>query len=360
MKKRKKVNMKKLKMKREQDFKKDNMTQTDMNRLYTEYQSIWDANNPSRRLKLFKRIVKGYLKGYNIRHDNVGNIFIGNFDKTYPCLVAHLDSVFNTAPQNIKNWDGVIISDSGIGGDDKCGIIAILELLKKHDNINAILTVDEEVGGIGASNIKLKDIENVSYFIEIDRQGKSDIVTKISGYRITANNFIDDISHLLKSYKFKATEGLYTDIYDLAIESSISSINLSCGYYNPHTKNEYVILKELQHTINFINEILLTTRKKYKIPLVENSYFTPKPCLYDDSLEYINDIDDLIETVKFYGDYTIEDIAKRAYEIGKEKGKQRRYEDIRLTNSQHMLRHKDKYKEEVIRNKDGSSTFIFK
>jgi len=287
-----------------------------MKNLYLEYKTIWDCKNSSGKLKQIKKVIKKYLHGINYQYDNMGNIFIGDFEKNRPCLIAHLDSVFDKKPKNVRLKKGKIKSDTGLGGDDKCGIIAILEILKTNDDINAIFTVDEEIGGIGARGIKKSQIANVQYFIEIDRRDKNDLANTIYGEQIASYDFLDDIGDLIDKYGFELTDGAYSDVLDLSITSNISSINLSAGYYNPHTKDEYVILKELQNTINFVEEILKTTTKKYILPekLLINDWddINIPLCLND-----VYDLKGLID-VSYVCDYKdIEILLMKAYELGK-------------------------------------------
>ena len=37
---------------------------------------------------------------------------------------------------------------------------------------------------------------------------------------------------------------------------SVSCINLSCGYYNPHTSNEFTVIQDLQNCRRFIERII--------------------------------------------------------------------------------------------------------
>lgn len=285
-----------------------------MNNLYYDYVSLWHCKNSSGKLKRIKKVLKLYLKNYKYEYDNTGNIFIGDFTKNRPCLVAHIDSVFDKKPQHITLKKGILRSATGLGADDKCGIVTILEILKVNSNINAILTVDEEIGGIGASKIQYKQIKNVNYFIEVDRRGKHDLIDKISDV-ITNKEFIDDIWHLMKKYKFKLNEGVYTDIFDLSYTSRISSINLSAGYYNPHTKNEYVVLSELNNTIEFIKEILKSVEcKQFKLP--ELIYNENDNIDFSHSINDTNDIKQLLD-ISLICDYEdMDSLIYKAYQIG--------------------------------------------
>jgi len=167
--------------------------------LHTKYEKIWLCHNPSGKLDNMQKVMDKYLLNHDYFRDDIGNIFIGNFDQSKPCLIAHLDSVHNKKSTKFYYSKGKLQSNNGIGGDDKCGIVAILEILKKDKTVNAIFCVDEEIGGIGARNIEPALLENVMYFIEIDRAGNNDIIYN-SGYNQIAS---DEFQHALQPFANK-------------------------------------------------------------------------------------------------------------------------------------------------------------
>ena len=67
-------------------------------------------------------------------------------------LVAHMDTVFEEPPKRVfykENEDKIYNPDGGLGGDDRCGIYAIMKLLGKYRPY-VLFTEDEEIGCIGA------------------------------------------------------------------------------------------------------------------------------------------------------------------------------------------------------------------
>lgn len=172
-------------------------------------------------------------------------------------LVAHLDTVHKWLPTNI--WCSLdntkLKADEGIGGDDRCGVYAILTILSKLDRKqlpSILFTTDEEIGGIGVSNFckKFKNKKlGVNAFIEIDRAHRDDVVNY--------NDINMDLVSKFEELGYKYERGSYTDIVDLMETFGISGVNLSSGYYNAHTTSEYVDFKDLMWTIEnvikFIN-----------------------------------------------------------------------------------------------------------
>ena len=69
-------------------------------------------------------------------------------------------------------------ADNGIGADDKCGIISVLESLKKCD-VNAVFFIDEEIGCVGAGGCDKSVFKNVMYFVEVDRRGCDDVIDNL-------------------------------------------------------------------------------------------------------------------------------------------------------------------------------------
>lgn len=171
-------------------------------------------------------------------------------------LVAHLDTVHKNIPSNIwYNADFTKVkADEGIGGDDRCGVYAILTILNRLDKRrlpSVLFTTDEEIGGIGVAAFCKKFEKkklNVNAFIEIDRAHKNDVV-----------NYSDDNFDLVSKFEemgYKYEFGSYTDIVDLMETFGISGVNLSSGYYHAHTTNEYVNFKDLMWTIDNITTFI--------------------------------------------------------------------------------------------------------
>lgn len=179
-------------------------------------------------------------------------------------LVAHLDTVHKQRVQHIcKTQNGNILrSPQGIGGDDRCGVYALVLAHKLSRTKPWLLfTCDEEVGGVGAGifckqyqDKKLpKGLKKLKCLVEIDRKGKNDAV-----YYDCAN---DEFEAYITSKGFKTDFGSYSDISDIAPELGVAAVNLSSGYYNAHTQHEYIDRKQLNATVKKVVEIVEDTTK---------------------------------------------------------------------------------------------------
>lgn len=166
-------------------------------------------------------------------------------------LVAHMDTVFSFPPGVLyydDEKDILFNKKSGIGADDRSGIYAILEILKKY-RPHVLFTDEEEIGGIGAEKAVFSiKRPNVKYIIEFDRKGSNDCVF----YNCANQKFQDYV----ESFGFVTNTGSFSDISILAPEWDIAAVNLSCGYYFPHSKNEYMVPSELRYNIERVETMI--------------------------------------------------------------------------------------------------------
>lgn len=209
------------------------------------------------------------------------NLYVvkGNAD-SYPCLVAHTDTVFDFIPQahlEVFCYRDMILGHNterdtytGLGMDDKIGIWIALKMLEQQDYLKCFFPHAEEAGAIGSRKADMSFFEDVSFCIQCDRKGNSDIVTNIYGTTICSDEFFNEIKPLVKKYGYDESEGLLTDVFQL-VKNGIgkSCVNLSTGYYNPHQMDEYAIVPDVMNTLHFVSEILDTCKfKTYPLPIL--------------------------------------------------------------------------------------------
>ena len=216
--------------------------------------SLEDFLRPSQK-KLFKRLCKKF-KGKTLI--SKGN-FILVHGQAPVMLVAHLDTVHEQPVKDIcVSADGnIIMSPQGIGGDDRCGVFALVkihQLLKIKPWL--LFTCEEEVGGLGAKKFCFahqqhqlpNDLDNLKFLIELDRKGSRDAV-----YYRCAN---PDFEEYITSKGFKTAQGSFSDISLIAPELKVAAVNLSSGYYSPHTRHEYINRSQLDDTIQKVINIV--------------------------------------------------------------------------------------------------------
>ena len=183
-------------------------------------------------------------------------------------LVAHLDTVHKELPRELiydKKTDS-LSSPQGIGGDDRCGVYMIFEVIQQF-KCSVLFCEDEEIGGVGAEKFIKTDIAKqleFNYIIEFDRKGKNDAVF----YDCTNDEFEDFIT---KEF-YKSAWGSFSDISVLAPFLGCAAVNLSCGYYHAHTTSEYVVLSEMDESIKQACRILARTTEDDKFEYIEGYY----------------------------------------------------------------------------------------
>lgn len=206
---------------------------------------------------LIRNVVKEKLTPFvdNIAVDRYGNLLA---EKTYGTgngavllLNAHLDIASELVlGREIIKEDGIWRSSEGIlGADDRAGIAAILEVAstmsgaKFNGKIKFIFTVEEEIGLLGAQKVDEYFLWGVDAAFVIDRRGTGDIVTSAWGgipfCDVKFGELIEQIANDAELEGWACTEGGSSDTRIWA-EHGIECVNLSAGYYNEHTDEEYL------------------------------------------------------------------------------------------------------------------------
>ena len=214
--------------------------------------------------------IKNYFDSMGIfyEEDEYGNIFsLRNTE--LPILNAHMDSVQDSIDEALTKFikiRGDIMSGYGvIGGDDKCGLFAILEVLKQREDVNFIITREEEIGCVGMNffmNSLNNDIKDFPWGLTLDRYGSGDIICAKNDYGI--KDFEDALYEVGKGFGYKPAQGLYSDADYMS--EGVSCANISVGYYAHHTKSEYVVLSELQNSIKFVIEAIDRIKTNFDAP----------------------------------------------------------------------------------------------
>lgn len=194
-------------------------------------------------------------KNLMINRDKIGNIYIKKGkpeSEIYPCVVAHLDTVHEIKEFVVHNDSNKYLSAKlfdgtpyGIGGDDKAGVFACLQLLERIENIKVVFFVGEEFGCVGSRLSDKSFFEDVGYVIQFDAPEHNWITYKSMGVKLFDKDdiFFELIEPILKEYmgdKLWLGNHPYTDVCAIRKYVPVNCINLSIGYYNMHTVNEYV------------------------------------------------------------------------------------------------------------------------
>jgi tripeptide aminopeptidase len=229
--------------------------------------------------KLMVEFITNWLTENNIEFfvDSYQNIYATKKDNNpkdenfyYPCVVSHTDTVhpinsiniFETYLPNAQEEEKLSLfalddnnQPTGIGGDDKCGVFACLTLLKELPNLKAAFFVSEETGCHGSLNSDMGFFANVGYAIQFDAPENWMVTEKCFSqvlfdrdsdfFKLCDNVLTENMNNDYMRYMTHP----YTDVYALRKKFDFSCINFSIGYYNYHTRNEYVIPEDVYNGI---------------------------------------------------------------------------------------------------------------
>lgn len=174
-------------------------------------------------------------------------------------LTAHMDTVHKELVKDFYEHTTdqgatIISSPQGIGGDDRCGIYMILQILFSTNFRPSILFCeDEEIGGVGSDKFCqtefLEELESMKFLIELDRANSNDAV-------FYDDDNLDFHDWIETETGYKESWGSFSDISNLSPACGVSSVNFSCGYYNAHTTNEFVVVDEMLYTTEVVKMLL--------------------------------------------------------------------------------------------------------
>jgi len=226
-----------------------------------------------------------WLTENNIEHDvdEYGNVYatkkIGETPDNfyYPCVISHTDTVHDLGDIIVKEEELYNAQKelkpalkgyspkglpTGIGGDDKCGVFACMTLLKELPYLKAAFFVAEETGCHGSLKADENFFTNVGYGIQFDAPENWMVTEKCFGQVL-----FDRDTDFFKACDSVLTESMdqeymeymvhpYTDVYALRTKFDFSCINFSIGYYDYHTKNEYVVIEDVFNGIKMGKDMI--------------------------------------------------------------------------------------------------------
>ena len=176
-------------------------------------------------------------------------------------LVAHADTYWDEhygenekEPQELIQLNGIIRNkNGGLGADDRAGC-AIMWLLKEMGH-SILLTNGEEHGRVGShwlmkKNRDIADEINLKhqFAVQLDRRNGKDFKC----YSVGTDPFRDYVGQIT-GYS-EPDRSAFTDI--VALCRDICGVNLSIGYHNEHSKDEYLVIDEWVNTLNICRKWL--------------------------------------------------------------------------------------------------------
>ena len=229
--------------------------------------------------------IVNWLNENNIENyvDEYGNIYAtkkeievsDNF--YYPCVISHTDTVHGLGNINVVEEENFNAQNelklslkgyndfglpTGIGGDDKCGVFACLVLLRDLPNLKAAFFVAEETGCHGSKKADENFFKNVGYVIQFDAPENWMISENCSGKDLfdRGTDFFEKCDKILTENmnpeNMEYMRHPYTDVYALRSKFDVSCINFSIGYYDYHTKDEYVVVEDVENGIKMGKQMI--------------------------------------------------------------------------------------------------------
>ena len=220
------------------------------------------------------------------------NVFVYAKGTVPVLLTAHMDTVHKDRMvefyEREENGRHIIYSPQGIGGDDRCGIYMILDIIKTY-KCSVLFCEDEEIGCVGSREFckteLIQKLEELNYLIELDRANATDAVF----YDCDNQDFAEFI---LNNTGYTMEWGSFSDISYLAPACKVAAVNLSCGYYKAHTLREEVIIEEMLNTIEIVKKLLSTESKKFEYVERKSYYDYGYGFNYNRFRNYYDDDDD--------------------------------------------------------------------
>jgi putative aminopeptidase FrvX len=242
-----------------------------MNKMKKQLIKLLNIQAPSGKEKRVVTYVKPILEHLTdkVWTDDYGNLLaekvVGTGKGATVILSAHMDSVSNIAPdREVIEENGIFRSTKGVlGADDRAGIAIILAVLRHIEKtgfdgkVKVSFSREEEIGCVGASQIDANWIAQSDLAIVVDRRGNNDIVTGTWGQAFCSNEvgkYFEECS-AMQDMDWKAVQGGISDATVFS-ELGVHSVNLSAGYRNEHTEQEYVVFEDMKKTVNLILQAL--------------------------------------------------------------------------------------------------------
>lgn len=288
-----------------------NNTELDF-RLLKRLYAIHSPSGKEHRMMKYLAKFMSTIPGVKTTTDGYGNLYaVKGESETFPCLVAHTDQV-----QTIHSKDFMAIETrdiifgysaknkriEGIGGDDKNGVFIALEALKKYDCLKAVFFREEETGCRGSNNCHMDFFNDCRFVVQCDRRGDSDMIVNIGCSELCSAKFIQDINP--EKWGFKPEHGMMTDVEALKDQGlSISAINLSCGYFNPHTDEEICDKQALRKTWRMVQHIIEDCTDVYPHEALYGSYYEDEYWEIENDINAILDQDPTITALDLYEMY---------------------------------------------------------
>lgn len=184
---------------------------------------------------------------YIVNMDGNGNL-IARRGEGIGCLNAHSDIVGEENIEKLKT----------LGVDDRVGMAICLAISEIYTGpLTILFTYGEEVGSTGAVGLDPSVLKGIEYILTADRRNGKDLVTRIYGERICSIEFEREAIKTIGQLGYVPIEGIFADPVEFRRRNLVPNcVNMSCGYYEPHTENDFWKPEESLNCANAMIKLL--------------------------------------------------------------------------------------------------------
>lgn len=119
----------------------------------------------------------------------------------------------------------------------------------------------EEIGHLGSRHSITHNAvfyKNCNFILQCDRRGNSDFLTTSAATKLCSDDFIGAAKPFVEKHGYVVRDnGVSTDVDTLVRGGvGVSCVNLSSGYFNPHTDNETVSVNDVGRAYSLMYDIV--------------------------------------------------------------------------------------------------------
>jgi hypothetical protein len=195
--------------------------------------------------------------------NKINNVYFRGNSDSLIYLCSHIDTYNKKMYGNLEDeiYPLDIINDGNkiylnekrkvvLGGDDRCGVYILLNLLEYSDKFFFFMIDNEEIGESKRINIFDKNLFENKIIITVDTISNILIPYKYD------DNFLKLLKYFFKDFKITDKRKNRVSILDY-IKFNFRGFNIGCGFYNEHTNKEYIIFEEVLNTLNSLRKFAL-------------------------------------------------------------------------------------------------------
>src|SRR5574344_14074 len=188
----------------------------------------------------------------NMQKDMFGNYYKIICNNPNYMFCCHLDTYGNKGDKIKKTYYNIrgdmFISTDGntiLGADDKAGVSILISMIENGIEGVYYFFVGEEKGCIGSYNVSLfydliNHLKPVCYCISFDKDDTTSVVTTQLGKSCCSDMFANSLMDAFSNYNIylEKDDGICCDSA-MFMNHIPECTNISVGYFNNHTNNEY-------------------------------------------------------------------------------------------------------------------------